>query len=108
MHRQETYGRSLRLTPDTLLAASGGYDAIAAELEGHGIPIVEPTFDSGDSSLDVAIQDFADSWATGLDVLVQSQRDRCRALHEVATLGLGVDVDSAYAAEVLNKGFDLR
>jgi len=108
MTSTDTPSRHLRLTPEALVAAAGGYDALVAELASQSIDVVSTAIEAGHDDLQEALLEFANAWFEGLAVLTQSQRERGDSLRKVASTILGVDVDVAYAALAAVEGLDLR
>lgn len=109
MDRATGGGNTIKVPPEKLIAAAGGYDALVTELDAGVIGVLDTDFDStGDDQLDAALSQFATRWQVGLDTLVQSQRARGSALHYFAIDFLGYDVDTAYAILTRACGLDLR
>lgn len=101
-----TGGRPLKVDRSKLLSASGGYDAIAAQLGGKQVSILTETVSSGSPDLDKAIGTYASRWAEGLSVMLSDQGRIADGLRTAVHDYTGVDVDAAYVAQVQTQGLD--
>lgn len=101
-----TGGRTLKVDRSKLISASGGYDAIAAQLGGKQVSILTESVSSGSPDLDRAIGDFAEAWTEGLSVMLSDQAKIADGLRTAVRDYTGVDVDAAYVAQIETNGLD--
>lgn len=99
-------GRDLRVDPAKLFSASGGFDAISAELGGKQVSILEEKLDTGSPDLDGALGRFSESWTEGMGVILGDQAQIADGLRTAVKNYTGVDVDAAYLFQVLTSGLD--
>lgn len=90
-------GSTLRVSPDRLISAAGGLDALVEEFSTRRPEPVDSAIDAGSADLSAAVKQFVEVWDLGLHVLLHDQRTTAQGLRRAATEILGVDVDVAYA-----------
>ncbi|GAB2983038.1 hypothetical protein GCM10027076_21090 [Nocardioides montaniterrae] len=92
-----------------LVAAAGGFDALAAELRRQDLVVWgDGLINTGSVDLDNALGRFHGSWNPGVVSIVDEQTRLARGLRDTVNDFLGVDVDVAYRHAVLERGLDLR